>query len=57
MVSVLNDHTIVAVIGPVCAAALRAQGITPDVLPARPKMGPLIAALADYVELSEEASD
>jgi uroporphyrinogen-III synthase len=57
MVSVLNDHIIVAVIGPVCAAALRAQGITPDVLPAHPKMGPLIAALADYVELSEEASD
>ncbi|MBI3493929.1 MAG: uroporphyrinogen-III synthase [Acidobacteria bacterium] len=49
---VLNDHTIVAVIGPVCAAALRAQGVTPDVIPAHPKMGPLIAALADYVEAS-----
>jgi uroporphyrinogen-III synthase len=52
LVSVLNDHIIVAAIGPVCAAALRAQGITPDVLPAHPKMGPLIAALADYVELT-----
>jgi uroporphyrinogen-III synthase len=49
---VLNDHTIVAVIGPVCATALRANGITPDVIPAHPKMGSLIAALADYVELS-----
>jgi uroporphyrinogen-III synthase len=56
LVSVLNDHTIVAAIGPVCAAALRAQGITPDVEPAHPKMGALIAALADYVELSDEAS-
>jgi uroporphyrinogen-III synthase len=54
LVSVLNDHTIVAAIGPVCAGALRALGITPDVLPAHPKMGPLIAALADYVELSDE---
>jgi len=57
LVSVLNDHTIVAAIGPVCAAALRAQGITPDVQPAHPKMGPLIAALADYVELSDEAPE
>jgi uroporphyrinogen-III synthase len=54
LVSVLNDHTIVAAIGPVCADALRALGITPDVLPAHPKMGPLIAALADYVELSAD---
>ena len=53
LVSVLNDHTIVAAIGPVCAAALRAQGFTPDVQPAHPKMGPLIAALADYVERSD----
>jgi uroporphyrinogen-III synthase len=57
LASVLSDHTIVAAIGPVCAAALRALGITPDVLPAHPKMGPLIAALADYVEMSDEASD
>jgi uroporphyrinogen-III synthase len=52
---VLNDHIIVGVIGPVCAAALRAKGITPDVIPAHPKMGPLIAALADYVELSDDS--
>jgi len=54
LANVLKDHTIVAAIGPVCAAALRALGITPDVLPAHPKMGPLIAALADYVELSDQ---
>ena len=57
LVRVLNDHTIVAAIGPVCAAALRALGITPDVQPAHPKMGALIAALADYVELSDEVSE
>jgi len=54
LVRVLNDHTIVAAIGPVCAAALRALGVAPDILPAHPKMGPLIAALADYVELTDE---
>jgi uroporphyrinogen-III synthase len=49
----LNHHTIVAVIGPVCAAALRACGVIPDVIPAHPKMGSLIAALAEYVELTD----
>jgi uroporphyrinogen-III synthase len=53
LVSVLNDQTIVAAIGPVCVAALHELGITPDVVPAHPKMGALIAALADYVERSD----
>jgi uroporphyrinogen-III synthase len=52
LVRALNHHTIVAAIGPVCAAALRASGVIPDVIPAHPKMRPLIAALADYVELT-----
>ena len=51
LLEALNEATIVAAIGPVCAATLRAHGITPDVLPAQPKMGPLVAALADYIEL------
>ena len=46
-----TSKPIVAAIGPVCAATLRAYGITPDVLPAQPKMGPLVAALTDYIEL------
>ena len=54
LVEAMNCDTIVAAIGPVVAAALRAQGITPDVLPAHPKMGPLIVALADYFELSAD---
>ena len=49
----LNDHTIVAVIGPVCAAALRAKGVDSDVIPVHPKMGSLIAALAAHVESSD----
>ncbi|MBI3401609.1 MAG: uroporphyrinogen-III synthase [Acidobacteria bacterium] len=54
LVEVLNRHTIVAAIGPVCASALRACGVTPDILPAHSKMGSLIVALADYVELTGE---
>jgi uroporphyrinogen-III synthase len=49
----LNGDTIVAAIGPVCAAALHDLGITPDVIPARPQMGSMIAALADYFDLTD----
>jgi uroporphyrinogen-III synthase len=42
----LNTRTIVASIGPNCSAALLAAGVTPHVVPAHPKMGPLIVALA-----------
>ena len=52
LIRALDEHTIVAAIGPVCEGALRRLGVAPDVLPAHPKMGALIAALADYVELS-----
>jgi len=50
----LNDDIIVATVGPVCADALRAAGVTPDVEPADPKMGPLLIALADYIELTRD---
>ena len=53
----LNSHTVVAAVGPVCAAALNALGITPDVIPAHPKMGPMIAALAEYLELTEGSTE
>ncbi len=52
----LCRDVVVAAVGPVCASALRAYDITPDVLPAHPKMGALITALADYIELSDESS-
>jgi uroporphyrinogen-III synthase len=52
LASALSDDVIVAAVGPVCADALKAAGVTPDVQPADPKMGPLLTALADYIELT-----
>jgi uroporphyrinogen-III synthase len=49
----LTTDTIVAAIGPVCADALQAHGVTPDVIPAQPTMGSMITALAEYFELTE----
>lgn len=48
----LNTRTTVAVIGPVCRAALKEHGVNPRVMPATPKMGPLIAALAEYLDMT-----
>ena len=53
----LNDDVIVAAVGPVCADALKAAGVVPDVQPADPKMGPLLLALADYIELTSGAHE
>jgi uroporphyrinogen-III synthase len=47
-VDALNSRTVVAAVGPVCRAALEEAGIMPHVVPTNPKMGPLIAALAEY---------
>jgi hypothetical protein len=35
----------------VCAGALRAGGVVPDVLPASPNSASLVGAIADYFEL------
>ena len=51
----LNADVIVAVVGPVCAQALKDERVLPDVQPADPKMGPLLTALADYIELTQGA--
>src|SRR5262249_16214106 len=48
----LNAKTTVAAIGPVCRAALREHGVTSDVMPATPKMAPMIAAIAEYLEFA-----
>jgi uroporphyrinogen-III synthase len=50
----LNHDIVVAAVGPVCASALKQAGVTPDVQPGDPKMGPLLLALADYLELMED---
>jgi uroporphyrinogen-III synthase len=52
LVEALNRHAVVAAVGPVCASALRSFGVIPHVQPAHPKMGPMVLALADYLELT-----
>lgn len=42
----LNDRTVVASIGPACTRALSAHGIAPGIQPERPKMVPLVQAIA-----------
>jgi uroporphyrinogen-III synthase len=49
----LNARTTVAVIGPVCRTALREHGVTSHVMPATPKMAPLVAAIAEYLEFTQ----
>jgi uroporphyrinogen-III synthase len=53
----LSRDVIVAAVGPVCAEALKGMGVTPDVQPADPKMGPLMMALAEYIELTREGGE
>ena len=53
----LQTRLIVAAMGPVCEAALRSHGVIPDVLPSQPRMGSLVTALADYVELRDDSGD
>jgi uroporphyrinogen-III synthase len=57
LATALNTDVIVAAVGPVCADALKDAGVTPDVQPADPKMGPLLTALADYLELTRAPED
>jgi uroporphyrinogen-III synthase len=57
LVDALNGDVIVAAVGPVCAESLQAAGVTPDVIPARPTLESMIAALADYVELTRDVPD
>jgi uroporphyrinogen-III synthase len=40
----------VASVGPTCTSVLRSLGVAPDVEPAHPKMGPMVLALAEYLE-------
>jgi len=39
-------RVVIASVGPICSAALRARGMPVDIEPARPKMGPLIREIA-----------
>jgi uroporphyrinogen-III synthase len=44
----LNGEVVVAVIGPVCRATVEAFGVAQCIEPGHPKMGPLVASLADH---------
>jgi uroporphyrinogen-III synthase len=44
----LQKNVVVASVGPTCTAVLQKYQVVPHVLPAHPKMGHLIKALADY---------
>jgi uroporphyrinogen-III synthase len=46
----LRTRLTVAVVGPTCAAALTTLGVTPHVVPTHPKMGPMVMALAAYLD-------
>ena len=52
LIDALNEQVIVGAVGPICAAALRAGGVVPDVLPALPNSASLVGAVADYFELT-----
>jgi uroporphyrinogen-III synthase len=41
----LRDKTVVAAVGPTCAAALEERGVSPQVVPEHPKMGAMVVAL------------
>jgi uroporphyrinogen-III synthase len=48
LTAALNEKTVVASVGPTCSAVLRGLGVEPRIEPERPKMGPMIAALAEH---------
>ena len=48
VVEALRADTVVAAVGPICSGALIEAGLRPQVVPDSPKMGPLVAALAQY---------
>ena len=47
----LGERVIVAAVGPTCRAILEAHGVQPHVVPAHPKMGPLVAALMRHIDV------
>ena len=50
LAGLLRQHTVVGAVGPIVARALRAHGVTVDLEPEHPKMGPMIRDLASYLE-------
>ena len=48
LATALQNNVVVASVGPTCTAVLQGYRVIPHVIPAHPKMGHLIKALADY---------
>lgn len=57
LVRALNEHMVVAAVGPTCAAILQAHGVRVQVMPEHPKMGPLIVALMRQLEQRQRRPD
>lgn len=57
LLAALREGVVVGAVGPVCASALRAGGIVPDVLPAAPNSASLVGAVADYFELTAQQEE
>ena len=53
----LERGPLIAAIGPTCAEALEAAGITPHVVPDPPKMGPLLSALSAQLATRQRPSE
>jgi uroporphyrinogen-III synthase len=54
-IDAVKSNIVVAAVGPICRAALEDAGIRPHVVPVNPKMGPLVASLAEYFSRLREA--
>jgi uroporphyrinogen-III synthase len=52
----LRTRTVVAALGPVCAAALHDHGVSPAIQPERPKMVPLVKSLCAFASTFTAAS-
>ncbi len=50
LAAALSTDVVAAAVGPACALALQEWGVAPHVVPAHPKMGHLVTALASYLE-------
>jgi uroporphyrinogen-III synthase len=50
LVDSLNHRVVVAAVGPTCNAILQVHGVSVQVIPEHPKMGPLVVALMRYLE-------
>jgi uroporphyrinogen-III synthase len=51
LVRALNELVVVGAVGPTCRAILEAYGVEPHVVPAHPKMGPLVSALMRHIDV------